>query len=119
LGSYDDPKIAREVLRRYGKWPAADKAEAILMLTGRRTTAEALFSALKSGAIAKRDVSAYSARQLQRVLGPAFVDFWGPLSRPSQEKREEIERWKRTLTDEVVAKANPRQGRVVFERTCS
>lgn len=119
LASLGGTSVASEILRRYATWPAPDRAEAILTLATRRSTADALVTQLKSGRIPRADVSAYAARQLQRVAGPAFVDFWGPLTEPDETKRLEIARLKRELTDEVLTRANARNGRTVFERTCA
>jgi putative heme-binding domain-containing protein len=119
LASFDDGRVGSEILRRYAQWPAAERAEAVLTLAARRTTAEGLLAALRAGRIEKRDVSAFTARQLQRVIGPAFVDFWGPVAQPAADKQAEIARLKRTLTDEVLARGSAAAGRAVFERTCA
>ena len=68
--------------------------------------------------IPKRDVTAFAARQLQRVLGPSFVDFWGPVAQPAGEKQADIAKFKRLLTDAEFARAKPARGRALFERTC-
>jgi hypothetical protein len=74
---------------------------------------------LKKDSIPKRDMTAFAARQLQRVLGPGFVDFWGPVAQPSGDKDADMAKFKRLLTDETLAKANPSHGRAIFERTCT
>jgi putative membrane-bound dehydrogenase-like protein len=116
--AFDDVRLPAELLRRYAGWPAADKAEAILTLASRRSTAERLLAALKQQTIPKSEISAFAARQLQRVLGPAFVDFWGPIAQLDQAKQADLAALKRRLTDEVLARANLPNGRAVFERTC-
>ncbi|MDO8543080.1 MAG: PmoA family protein [Opitutaceae bacterium] len=118
LGAYDSPRVAEELLRRYTGWPAADKAEAVLTLSARKSTADPLVAALKKGTIPKRDISAFVARQLQRVVGPSFVDFWGPLAQPAEDKQADIAKFRRLLTDDALARANPSNGRAIFERTC-
>jgi len=118
LAAFDDPRVAQNLLAHYAALAAADKAEAILTLSGRQTTAQALFAALKQNTIPKRDVTAFAARQLQRVLGPSFVDFWGPVAQPAEDKQADIAKFKRLLTDAEFARANPSNGRALFERTC-
>ncbi|MBL9213316.1 MAG: PmoA family protein [Opitutaceae bacterium] len=117
--AFEDNRLPAEILRRYATWPAADKAEAILTLAARRPTAERLFAALRQQTIPKAEVSAFAARQLQRVLGPAFIDFWGPIAQPDQAKQTEMAALKRRLSDEVLARASLANGRGVFERTCA
>ncbi|WP_414660742.1 PVC-type heme-binding CxxCH protein [Horticoccus sp. 23ND18S-11] len=119
LAAFDDPRVAQQLLARYSAFTAADKAEAILTLAGRQTTARALFAALRQNTIPKRDVTAFAARQLQRVLGPAFVDFWGPVAQPAEDKQADIAKFKQLLTDAEFARANVPNGRALFERTCS
>ena len=118
LGAFDDARVAQNLLARYAALAAADKAETILTLSGRQTTAQALFAALKQNTIPKRDVTAFAARQLQRVLGPSFVDFWGHVAQPDADKQTDIAKFKRLLTDAEFARANPANGRALFERTC-
>jgi len=117
--AFEDNRLPTEILRRYAAWPTADKAEAILTLSARRPWAERLLTALKQQQVPKADVSAFAARQLQRVLGPGFVDFWGPITTRDQSKQTDLAAWKRRLTDEVLARANLANGRAVFERTCA
>jgi len=117
--AFDDLRLPTEILRRYAAWPAADKAEAILTLAARRPTAERLLTALKQQTTPKAEVSAFAARRLQRELGPAFIDFWGPIAQPDQAKQTEMAALRRRLSDEVLARANLANGRSVFERTCA
>ncbi|MEY2879981.1 MAG: hypothetical protein RLZZ15_2361 [Verrucomicrobiota bacterium] len=119
LAALGGTQTSTEILTRYSSWPAADKAEAILTLAARRATADPLFTRLKSGAIPRADISAYAARQLHRVIGTSFGDFWGPLTEPDDTKRAELTRLKRELTDAALARADLRAGRAVFERTCA
>ena len=118
LGAHDSPRVANQLLRRYASFSASEKAEVVLTLSARKSTADPLVSALKSGAIPKRDISAFAARQLQRVVGPTFVDFWGPIAQPAEDKQSDMAKWKRLLSDEALAKANASNGRALFERTC-
>lgn len=118
LASYDSPRVSNQLLRRYDSFAPSEKAEAVLTLSGRKTTADPLVAALKNGTIPKRDISAYAARQLQRVVGPSFVDFWGSIAQPAEDKQAEMQKLKRELTDDVLAKSNPSKGRAIFERTC-
>jgi putative membrane-bound dehydrogenase-like protein len=119
LAAFDDPRVADTLLASYPSLDPADKAEVILTLSGRRSTAQPLLAALRRNTIPKRDVSAFAARQLVRVLGPAFADFWGPVAQPDENKLEDIARYKRLLTDAEFARADVRHGRALFERTCS
>ncbi len=119
LTGYNDPRVATALLQRYAAWPAADRAEAVLALAARRSTAASLLRALQAGKIPRSDISASAARQLQRVIGPGFVDFWGQVAQPAEDKQADLVRYKRLLTDDHITRANVANGRTVFERTCA
>ncbi len=119
LSSFDDTDVPTALLARYATLSGPDKLETILTLSSRQAGARQLFAALKEQKIPKADVSAFAARQLQRVVGPAFVDFWGPLTQPAADKDADIAKFKRQLTDKALAAANLPNGRAVFERACS
>ncbi len=119
LAAFDDPRIAQTLLARYANFAAADQAEALLTLSSRRSTAQALFGALRKNTVPKRDITAFAARQLQRVLGQSFVDFWGPVAQPADDKQADMAKFKRLLTDDALAHADVSHGRALFERTCT
>ncbi|NUN96446.1 MAG: c-type cytochrome, partial [Candidatus Omnitrophica bacterium] len=118
MAAFDNARVAQNLFACYDTLSPDEKAETVLTLSARRSTAQALFAVLKKGSIPKRDVTAFAARQLQRVLGPAFVDFWGPVAQPAEDKQADMAKFKRLLTDEVLARADVSNGRALFERTC-
>jgi hypothetical protein len=116
LAAFDHRRVPDEILRRYAGWSAADRAEAVLTLAARKTSADSLLAAVKNGAIPKRDISAFAARQLQRVIGPAFVDF----SPRSQRGQAGGHRQIQTAAERRHARARQCvERRAVFERTCA
>ena len=119
LVEFDDARVPGEILRRYASWSPAEKAEAVLTLAARRAGADELLRALRAQQIPRRDISAFAARQLRQVIGPAFVDFWGKLAPPPEDKEADLARFKRLLTDEALARANLPNGRALYERTCA
>ena len=119
LAAFDDPRVERKLLDGYSALSAVEKADAILALSSRRSTAQALVAELKKNTIPKSDVSAFAARQLYRVIGPSFVEFWGPITQLAADKKTEMENFKRLLTNDVLAKASVSHGRAIFERTCT
>ncbi len=120
VGAYDQPSVPSQILKRYEEFNAAEKSIAIQTLASRRSSARDLFDALRSGTIPRSDVSAVAARQLNRVIGPSFADFWGsvesdPLSR---DKRIAMDRYRILLTDEYLAHADVKAGKEVFGQSC-
>ena len=79
----------------------------------------ALFDALRGGTISRVDVSAVSARQLNRVIGPRFADFWGSIESLSKDKQIAMDRYRFLLTDEYLSHADLVAGKALYEQTCA
>ena len=116
IAAYDDESLGRLLVDRYERLTAADKAEAIQTLASRRRYARMLTDALAAGTIPRREIPAFAARQMVRVLGPAFTDVWGPVESANEEKA--FARYRGLLSDAALAAADPRHGHTVFLRTC-
>ncbi|HIE71540.1 MAG TPA: c-type cytochrome [Planctomycetes bacterium] len=119
VADYDDVNLARVLLARYSKFAAEDKLSVVQTLASRPKYGRILTRAIKTGDVQKRDVPAYVARQLRRVVGSGFVEVWGPIDQLSRGKRFAFEKYRALLTDDAVGQANPQNGRAVFTRTCA
>jgi len=119
IASYDDQSIPGEVLKRYSQFSGLEKSIAVQTLSTRRSSALELFSALRNGTIPRSDVSAVSARQLNRVLGPSFADFWGSIESLSKDKQIAMDRYRILLTDEYVSHADVKAGKELFAQSCA
>ena len=69
--------------------------------------------------IPKKDVPAYVAHQLKRVLGNGFVEIWGPIDEISGDKKAQFGKYQRLLNDHAVANADPDNGSKIFQITCA
>jgi putative heme-binding domain-containing protein len=116
IAAYDNDSLGKLVIDRYGRFTAAEKTEAIETLASRRRYARLLTDALSEGTIPRRDIPAFVARQMVRVLGPAFTDVWGPVDSANEERA--FSRYRGLLNDAALAAADPKRGRAVFLRTC-
>lgn len=119
LASYDDGSITTKILSNYSKFTAEEKAVAVQTLATRRDSARALVAALKGKSVPRSDISAVNARQLRRVVGPSFVDWWGPMETVSKDKQQAMDRYKFLLTDEYMAHADVVNGKAVYSQTCA
>ncbi|MCH2114731.1 MAG: PmoA family protein [Pirellulales bacterium] len=118
MAAYDEPQMANALLKRYGTLATDDKLDALHTLASRRSYGVRLTQAIADGRIPKRDVPAYLARVLRRVVGNAFVDAWGPIDAISADKEAMLRRFRALLTDEALASADTTRGRTLFSRTC-
>lgn len=119
LAAYNDSKIGNELVRSYSGYTAEEKAVAVQTLATRRETGRTLFNALRSGTIPRSDISAVIARQLRRVVGPSFIDWWGPMESMDKDKKLAIDRYRFLLTDEYLAEANLASGKTLFSTLCA
>ncbi|MDA0347557.1 MAG: PmoA family protein [Verrucomicrobia bacterium] len=119
LSSYEDNSIEENILEYYSEFTPEEKAVAVQTLATRRGSARTLVAALKRNSIPRSDISAVNARQLRRVVGPDFVDWWGPMETLSKDKQQAMDRYKFLLTDEYMAHADVMNGKTIFDQTCA
>jgi len=118
MASFDDKSLPKLLLEKYDGFNADEKLDAVQTMASRRNSARMLTNAIDSGDVPKRDVPAYVARQMRRVVGNTFVDVWGPIDALSADKDLAFEKYRRLLSKENLAKADPGHGRELFKRTC-
>ncbi|MEZ6123225.1 MAG: DUF6807 family protein [Planctomycetaceae bacterium] len=119
VGAFDDEALATDLLHRYADLSPDDRLEVVHVLASRPGYGRQLTDSLKSGAVPKRDVPAYVAQLLRRVVGNSFVDVWGPLEESSADKEQLFGKYRELLTADAVSAADPSAGRAVFNRTCA
>lgn len=119
IAAYDDDSVPSKILSSYSSFSGLEKSIAIQTMATRRSSALALFDALRNGAVSRGDVSAVSARQLNRIIGPRFADFWGSIESLSRDKQIAMDRYRILLTDEYVSHADLVAGKSLYEQTCA
>ncbi len=116
---YDDESLGKLMLNGYDAWNASEKSAVIHTMSSRPGYGWQLAQALKSEHIAKRDIPAYVARQLRRVVGSGFVEIWGPIDEATGDLQASYAKYRDLLTDDKIAAANVQAGRHLFDRTCA
>jgi putative heme-binding domain-containing protein len=122
LAGTDDPKTPAAILAAYPDLTLPAKRAAINTLSFRPAYAKALMQAVKEDKIPKKDLTAYTVRQL-RSFGDKEIDawttqIWGVARTSSQEKLAQIAKYKAILTPEALKKGDPVAGRAFFSKTC-
>ncbi|MFP6596909.1 MAG: PVC-type heme-binding CxxCH protein, partial [Candidatus Hydrogenedentota bacterium] len=118
VASYNDASLASALLERYSTLSTADKLEVVHALSSRPDSGTLLMNAIESGDVPRRDVPAYIARLLFRVVGNRFLQVWGPVDERDLDIEATFAKFNALLTDEALAKGNPRRGREIFATTC-
>ncbi|MEM7371031.1 MAG: PVC-type heme-binding CxxCH protein [Bacteroidota bacterium] len=117
--AFDGRALGSLLLEKYDTFNQEEKAEVIQTLSSRNRYGRVLTAAIKNGRIPRKDVPAYAARQLRRVVGNGFVEVWGPIDQLEAEDATENLKYRNLLTEGAIASANVRNGKEVFQRTCS
>ncbi|HEV8544497.1 MAG TPA: PVC-type heme-binding CxxCH protein [Verrucomicrobiae bacterium] len=122
LAAYDNPQTPDLIISEYGRLNPEEKAEAINTLSSRASFAAPLLEAVRDKRIPARDITPFSARQIQAYKDPrleSLLKDLGTFRGVSGEKATQIARYKKLLTSAVLGQADPREGRAVFKRTCA
>ena len=73
--------------------------------------------------IPRSEISAFAARQIRSFqnekLTARLTEVWGEQRESAADKQAAVAQWKERLTPEVFAKADLRQGRLVFSQVCA
>lgn len=117
--AYDDDMLARRLIDGYAAFSDSDKLEIVHALSARPGHGTQLMEAIRDGRVPKRDVPAYIARLMHRVVGNRFLEVWGPIEGLSPESEAAFNTYRTLLTEEALAEADLRKGREVFNQACS
>jgi len=109
------------LLGNYSKFSAVEKQDAIGVLTTRLSFAESLLTAMETGRVNRRDVSAFALQQLRtfddQELKTRVLKLWADDTVKIQ-KSEELARLLKRMTPEYLSHGDARAGRLVFQKTC-
>ena len=118
IAAYDNGDLGELLLKKYDSFDLLEKQTAIQTFASRPVYGRILAKALKEKQVPKKDVPAYIALQLRRVVGNGFVEIWGPIDELSSDKTAEYKKYQRLLTEQAIAAADVQKGKLVFQRTC-
>ena len=119
IAAYENEDLGKTLFRKYPKLSPSEKQEAILTLASRPTYGRGLARAIKEGTIPRKDIPAYVAMQMRRVVGSGFVEIWGPIDDISGDIQGQFNKYQRLLSDESIANANASKGKLIYQKTCS
>jgi len=102
----------------YSDYNSQEKIAIIQMMASKSSTADLLLYGLKNEIIPKRDVPNYVARQMRRVLGSGFLEYWGPLEKLAEEKMLAYNKYSSILTQEALLNADILSGKKTYAGLC-
>lgn len=119
VAAFDDEKLADKLLDLYPGLDETEKLEVVHTLAARSASGWKLTLAIKDGRVPRRDVPAYVARLLRRVVGNGFVEVWGAIDEISADKEAQFARYRQLLSGAALNNADQTRGRQTFNRTCA
>lgn len=114
----DVEAVGKAMLNLYPDLSTEQKAEVVQAMATRSGYGRLLTDAIASGEVPRRDIPAYTARTLRRVVGNGFVEVWGAIDGLDADQEAAFAKYRALLTDKSLESANPGEGRIVFNRTC-
>ncbi|HXJ76225.1 MAG TPA: c-type cytochrome, partial [Candidatus Dormibacteraeota bacterium] len=123
LAAFDEPAVATNLVKAYRRFHPSERAQLLSALVSRVTFAQALLDAVAEGKIPRTELTAFHLRQIRSLndagLNQKLTRAWGEFRETSADKQQLIAAWKTQLTAATLARANPSQGRQVFNATCA
>ena len=111
--------IPKTLMKHYGKFNTQSRQAVIETLATRKEFANEIINSLKTGKIKKTEIPAYTARNLERILGQRFTKVYGKLQKVSKDKSALIASYKKKLQSSAFKEADASRGRAVYNRTCA
>lgn len=123
LAFYNDPQIPQWILEHFADFSDTEKADAIATLASRPAYALALLDAMEKNRVPRRDLSAFTARQLlafkNKELTERLTKVWGTVRPPAADKTLLLAKYKAMVPADALKKADRKHGRLLFSRTCA
>jgi putative heme-binding domain-containing protein len=121
LANYDDPEVPNRVMNQ---WKRQIPLRAVSMdtLVSRASYAKVLLNRIKQDEIPRDAISPFHARQIRSLgdenLSKLLGEVWGEVRDTPEALKTEIADWKKLLTPEVIAQADPAKGKTTFSGLC-
>jgi putative heme-binding domain-containing protein len=122
LAYYEAPGVSMRLINRW-KRSVVDRPIVIDSLVARKTYAVDLMKAIAAGTIPADAISPYQARQIDNLgdaeLSKRLRKLWGNLRETPEAKKQEMARWKSTLSTDRIGAADVLAGKAVFLKQCA
>lgn len=123
LAEFDHESTSQLLLDSYSTFDADAKQDALQTLASRSSWGASLLDAVETNRIPRKDISAFTARQLQslgnQLLNERIAKLWGEMRTTSADKKQLIGKYRKLLTPALIEKANVPAGRALFQKHCT
>ena len=123
MAAVDDPSVPNAIIGKYWRMRVGDRPAAIGTLVSRKSYATALLKAVADGNIARGEIKAFHARQIQSFgdekLEKALEKNWGTIRSSSAEKKKIMAKHRGRLSPNILQQADLLKGRQLFNVVCA
>jgi putative membrane-bound dehydrogenase-like protein len=123
LSNFKDASTPAAIIQHYAAFTDAEKSDAVSTLSSRPEWAHALLDAVDKGKVPRRDLSAFTARQIlglkDKTLAEKLNRVWGTIRPTSGDKTTLLNRYKNLVPPDALTKADRAKGRMLFTKTCA
>ncbi len=123
LAEYNHAETANVLIARFTSLDSAVRQDVLQTLASRYDWALRLMEAIEAGRIARKEISAFTVRQLlslgDATLQQRITRTWGEMRPTSADKAQQIAATKKRLTSDVLQRANLPAGRAVYQKNCA
>ena len=119
----DDPAVGKAIVGQWNTFHPTERPAVVAALASRPGFAAALLDAIEAKRIPRDALTAAQVRQVRNLgdnaLSAKLAAVWGEVRESPAERAADIAKLKAELTPPVLAAADPRQGRAVFQAVCA
>jgi putative membrane-bound dehydrogenase-like protein len=123
LGAFADPNTPTLLLKHYPTFTEAERADVVQTLASRPAFALALLDAIDRNALPRRDVSAFTIRQLANLknaeVSAKLTKVWGEVRPANAQRTQQTAKFKKLLTTDYLRSADARAGQALFVKHCA
>ena len=123
LASFDDPRVPKELLRRWTHLRHGSRDAAIDTLCSRPRWANVLMRAIEEGRVDASHLLAGQVRQLlsydSATIRTTLERHWGTLRDTPSSRSQQMQRLRRQLSADVLASADRAAGQQLFTKNCA
>ena len=115
----ESPSASKLLLSRYQSFDPQARRAVLETLASRKSYALELVNAIQAETVSREQIPAYVARSMREIVPAEFTKVYGEIPELEENASELIASYKSIITADALSRADPRQGRVVFLKTCA
>ncbi len=122
MAKFGDEDVPKALLSNWPERSIEWRAANVTALVSRPAWAKALLDAVGRQPALRADISPFQARQIRTLgdeaLNRQLAEVWGELRDTPEAKQAELLKWRQSLSEATLARADAEKGKVLFTAVC-